>query len=155
MDVQDLERIAATEGSEMPDGLATHEQLLFLTLRELYGNFRSGVVNRERGKKEKNRILIAYQGLKRDHEAVEQQKRIRKRLEKEVGNLYACGCDTCKKVVRVFDGIDRNDIPDTIKEVHEWNEKLRELVKQRSEHNAVLATKIMMIQVLHIILEGM
>lgn len=147
MDVQDLERIAATEGSELPNGLATHEQLLFLTLRELYQNYRSGAVNRERAKKEKNRIFVAYEGLKHDHKRVEHQLQIRRRLEREIGSLYTCGCANCRKVAMIFDGMDRRDIPEDIKEVHSWNEKLRELVKERSERAAHLATNLHMIQI--------
>ena len=62
MTTDELERLAASD-EEMPDGLAMPEQLLFLTLRELYKNFRSGAVNRDRGKREKSRILVAYRGL--------------------------------------------------------------------------------------------
>lgn len=147
MTSQEIERLAATEGSEMPNSLETHEQLLFLTLRELYQNYRSGGVNRERAKKEKNLIFVAFEKLKHDHQRVEQQLQIRRRIEREIGSLYTCGCDNCLRLALIFDGMDRRDIPEDIKELHEWNEKLRALVKERSERAAHLSTNLKMIQV--------
>jgi predicted transcriptional regulator len=141
VDTEQLERLAASE-EEMPDGLAMPEQLLFLTLRELYKNFRSGAVNRERGKREKSRILVAYRGLASEYAIVEQHLQIRKRLTKNIGDIYKCGCQNCKKLINIFNGIDRKDIPEDIKELHAWNERLRDLVKERSDRNAELATLI-------------
>lgn len=137
----DLERLAAS-GADMPDGLKTHEQLLFLTLRELYTNFKSGAVNRERGRREKQSIMQAYEQLKFENSLLEEHIRLRRRLEYEVGSLHLCGCETCRKVARVFDGIDRRDIPEDVKAVQETAEKLREMVRQRSERNAELRTTI-------------
>ena len=62
MTTDELERIASTD-AEMPEGLELPEQLLFLTLRELYRNYHSGAVNRDRAKREKQRIYVAYKGL--------------------------------------------------------------------------------------------
>ena len=141
MTTADLERLAASE-EEMPDGLTMPEQLLFLTLRELYKNFRSGAVNRERAKREKSRVLVAYRGLASEYAVVEQHLSIRKRLTKNIGDIYKCGCQNCRKLINIFNGIDRQDIPEDVKELHAWNERLRDLVKERSERNAELATQI-------------
>lgn len=137
----DLERLAAS-GAEMPGGLKTHEQLLFLTLRELYNNFRSGAVNRERGRREKQSILTAYEQLKFENSLFEEHVKLRHRLEYEIGSLHKCGCETCRKVARVFDGIDRRDIPQDVKQLQELTERLRDMVQQRSERNAALRTAI-------------
>ena len=137
----DLERLAASD-AEMPDELTMPEQLLFLTLRELYKNFRSGTVNRERAKREKGRILVAYKGLSTQYEVVEQHSAIRKRLTQNIGDIYKCGCQNCRKLINIFNGIDRRDIPEDVKELHVWNERLRDLVKERSDRNAELATLI-------------
>jgi hypothetical protein len=45
-------------------------------------------------------------------------------------------------LLNIFVGVDRKDIPEDIKEVHAWNERLREMVKERSDRNAELATTI-------------
>ena len=141
MTTDELERLAASD-EEMPGDLNLPEQLLFLTLRELYKNFRSGAVNRDRAKREKSRILVAYQGLSNEHKIVEQHLLIRKRLNKNIGDIYKCGCQNCRKLINIFNGIDRQDIPEDVKELHAWNERLRDLVKERSDRNAELATLI-------------
>ena len=141
MTTDELERLAASE-EEMPDGLTMPEQLLFITLRELYKNFRSGAVNRERAKREKSRILVAYRGLTSEYAVVEQHLSIRKRLQGNIGDIYKCGCQNCRKLINIFNGVDRQDIPEDVKELNAWNERLRDLVQERSERNAELATMI-------------
>lgn len=141
MTTDELERMAASD-AEMPDGLDMPEQLLFVTLRTLYQNFRSGSVNRERGKREKSRILVAYRQLKGEYGIVEQQLAIRKRLSHNIGELYQCGCANCRKLINIFVGVDRQDIPTDIKEINAHNVRLREMVKERSDRNAELATTI-------------
>lgn len=141
LDTNQLERLAASD-EEMPDGFGLPEQLLFLTLRELYKNFRSGAVNRDRAKREKSRILVAYRGLASEYAVVEQHLKIRKRLTKNIGDIYKCGCQNCRKLINIFNGVDRQDIPEDVKELHAWNERLRDLVKERSDRNAELATLI-------------
>ena len=137
----DIERLAAS-GAEIPEELTLPEQLLFLTLRELYRNFQSGAVNRERGRREKQRIMLAYNSLQADYEVMEHHRAIRRRLEREVGMLHKCDCETCRKFARVLDGIDRTDVPDDARELQEWNERLRDLVQERSERAGQLATQL-------------
>ena len=134
-----IERLAASD-SEMPEGLSMHDQLLFLSLRSLYNDFRDGKINRERAKREKNNIIVAYRDLANDRAIVDQHLKIRKRLSKNIGDIYKCGCPHCKKLIDIFNGIDRTDIPDDIKELHAWNEKLRDMIKDLTERNAELST---------------
>ena len=141
MTTEELERLAAAN-RDVPDNLELPEQLLFLTLRELYSNYQNGVVNKERAKREKSRILVAYQKLLADYRITEQNKEITKRLSHHIGDLYKCGCPNCQKLIRIFTGVDRQDIPEDIKELHASNERLRDLVKERSDRNAELATTI-------------
>ena len=141
MTPEELERLAAAD-SEMPEGLEMPEQLLYLTLRTLYQNFRSGAVNRDRAKREKSRILVAYGDLQSKHKVTKFHNEIHKRLQNNVCELYKCGCEHCRKLINIFTGIDRRDIPEDVKELYEYNEKPRALVKERSERNAKLATVI-------------
>lgn len=138
---EELERLAA-ENAEMPDNLELPEQLMFLTLRTLYQNFFSGTVNKERARREKSRIYVAYRDLKRGYKVVEEHLAIRKRLTTTIGELYTCGCANCRKLLNIFVGVDRKDIPQDVKELHQWNERLRDLVQERSERNAELAMVI-------------
>lgn len=141
MTTAEIERLAAN-GEEVPGDLGMAEILLFLTLRELYSNYNKGVVNRERASREKQRILTAYNGVKQNCDIAEKQLKIKRRLEQNIGELHTCGCPHCKKLIDIFTGIDRKDIPDDIKEVNARNERLTDLVKERSERNAELATII-------------
>ena len=141
MTTEQLERLAAANG-DVPDDLELPEQLLFITLRELYSNYQNGVVNKERAKREKSRILVAYRKLLADYKITEQNKEITKRLSHHIGDLYKCGCPNCRKLINIFTGVDRQDIPEDIKELHTSNERLRDLVKERSDRNAELATTI-------------
>ena len=141
MTTDELERIAST-GEEMPDSLEMPEELLYLTLRTLYQNFHNGAVNRDRAKREKSRIYVAYRDLEQKYKLMGQQLQIRERLSNHMSELYECGCPHCRKLLNIFIGIDREDIPKDIKEVHALNDRLRELVKERSERNAELATVI-------------
>ena len=90
MTTEELERLAASN-AEMPDGFDLPEQLLYLTLRTLYQNFHSGALNRERAKREKSRIYVAYQEVKNEYKVVEHHLEIRKRLTHTIGEIYSCG----------------------------------------------------------------
>lgn len=136
-----IEKLAASD-AEMPDDLSMPEQLLFLTLRTLYQNFRNGSVNRDRAKREKSRIYVAYSTLAREYQVVEFQKAVQKRLEQNIGMLHSCGCPNCITLINIFTGVDRQDIPTDVRELHSQNERLRDMVKVRSERNAELATTI-------------
>lgn len=43
----------ALEGEKMPEGLELPDQLMFLILRELYGQFRNGLIDKDTAAKEK------------------------------------------------------------------------------------------------------
>jgi hypothetical protein len=133
-----IERLAAS-ATDMPEDLPIHEQLLFLTFRLLYQNYNSGAVNKERAKREKQLILKSYDLLMLDVRIMEQSKAIRKRMGYNIYKLRNCGCDNCKKLLDMFDGLERYDIPADLVEA---NDRLRELVKKRSERNAQLVTLI-------------
>lgn len=51
---------AAMNGDPMPDGLSMEDQLLYLSLRNLYASFRSGTISREHGSAEKGKLLYEH-----------------------------------------------------------------------------------------------
>ena len=51
----------AMSGGEMPDGLSSADQQMFLELRLLYDSYKRGIVDRETAKKEKMKLLTEYQ----------------------------------------------------------------------------------------------
>lgn len=52
--------VQAMNGEEMPDGLSYPDQILFLELRLLYGQYRKGEVSRETAVREKRKLLSEY-----------------------------------------------------------------------------------------------
>ena len=141
MTVNEIEQLAVRD-ENMPDGLDIGEQLLFITLRTLYSNFRSGAINKERGAREKQQILSAYKQVRLDCDIMQYYQQINQRVANHLEELYSCGCPHCKKLIELFSGIDRNDIPADIKTANEQIERLRDLVQERSERNAELMTTI-------------
>lgn len=53
------ERIAMY-GGEMPDGLAWYDRQMFLCLRNLYHQYKNGIVDREAASREKVKLLQDY-----------------------------------------------------------------------------------------------
>lgn len=146
MTTEEIERLAASEVVEMPDNLEMPEQLLLLTLATLYHNYRIGAVNRDRAKREKSRILVGYGQVQSMYKVAKQHEEIQERLKKNIGTLYKCGCENCRKLLNIFTGVDRVDIPEDVIKLNECNERLRDLVQERSERNAELATQIDMVR---------
>lgn len=140
MTAQEIE-LAVSRG-EMPEDLELPEMLFALTMQQLYKNYNSEIINRDQAKRLKQRIYVAYGGVQNEYKITKQHLDIRKRLSLNIGELYQCGCPHCRKLLNIFVGVDREDIPQDIKEVNECNKRLRELVKERSERNAELATTI-------------
>ena len=57
------ERIAMT-GGEMPEDLPWYDRYMFLMLRMLYHQYKSGIVDRETASREKTKMLSDYNLLK-------------------------------------------------------------------------------------------
>ena len=55
-------------GAEMPDGLSTHDQMAYTSLRTLYHDFHEKRLSRETASAEKRRILAAWDKAKRTAE---------------------------------------------------------------------------------------
>ena len=53
--------IEAMNGEEMPDDLPSYDQTLFLNLRSLYDQYRRKLIDRETAKKEKNKLIKAWE----------------------------------------------------------------------------------------------
>lgn len=48
---------AAINGDEMPDGLSYPDKILFLCLRQLYDQYRKGIIDRDTAVQEKKRLM--------------------------------------------------------------------------------------------------
>lgn len=54
----------AMNGEEMPNGIPFPDQILYLSLRSLYDQYKKGVVNREMASREKKKLLMEYEACK-------------------------------------------------------------------------------------------
>lgn len=52
----------AMAGGEMPDGLCSADQQMFLELRLLYKSHKMGIVDREAARREKSKLLDTHKG---------------------------------------------------------------------------------------------
>ena len=52
---------AAYRGEELPDCLALHDQLLFLSVRQVYDDFKHERIEEDQAKREKRKILYQHQ----------------------------------------------------------------------------------------------
>lgn len=105
MSTDELEKLAASF-AEMPDGLNAAEQLLYLSLRQLYAIYRTRKITRDIAKREKTKIYKQYEinslNLKCWESAMERTRKLAV-LSPELKN----GCDLCKKYSRILGGIEK------------------------------------------------
>lgn len=96
----------AFNGGPMPDGLVTSEQLLFLSLRSIYRDYRTGAIDKAQTQREKAETLRSYDtNAFSERMDAEMMDRIRRseavRHEIELG-----GCELCRRLVKILDGRD-------------------------------------------------
>lgn len=104
-DTAAIERAAAS-GADMDKDLSLPDVWLFLSLRELYRQFRSGMVGKEQAQKEKADILVKHELARLFYDSYEDTAKMRNRISAQLCELERCGCEHCKKMIRIFDGRD-------------------------------------------------
>ena len=105
MSTDELERLAVS-CSEMPENLNVAEQLLFLSLRQLYAIYRTRKITRDIAKREKTKIYKQFETNSLDlrcwESAMERTRKLAV-LSPELKN----GCELCKKYSRILGGIEK------------------------------------------------
>ena len=105
MSTDELEKLAASF-AEMPDGLNAAEQLLYLSLRQLYAIYRTRKITRDIAKREKTKIYKQFETNSLDlrcwESAMEKSRKLAI-LSPELKN----GCDLCKKYDRILGGLEK------------------------------------------------
>lgn len=102
---EQIEKLAA-HNEEMPSDLDGAEQLLFLSLRQLYATYHAKKISKENARNEKGRIYAQYaqyelnyrcwkQGLEKERKLVTMHKQIKE-----------CQCEICRKYIRVLEGLE-------------------------------------------------
>ena len=72
---------AAMRGDPMPEGLPSHDQLMFQNLSLLYKRKRSGMIDRNQAVMEKRYLLDAYRIHKSGADLIQSTVELRKRIE--------------------------------------------------------------------------
>lgn len=106
MNVKEIER-AAIKGDIMPDDLSSPDQLLYLSFRQLYVQFRNGTITKEQGSAEKNKLLAAHGLATFYYNCYIDTAKMRERISSQLTEVERCGCEHCKKTIRLFDGRDK------------------------------------------------
>ena len=99
----DIEKIAM-HSDDMPDGLNSAEQLLFLSFRFLYESHRRGMITREQAKKEKQSILSRFGEMQRQVEICQMHYKRYVELAGISKEVESGDCDRCKQIMRILDG---------------------------------------------------
>lgn len=103
IDLEELER-KAMAGYSMPEGLPQPEQLLYLSLRILYREYRAGVISRAEAKKEKSMLLSEYNLSMFRYALFISEAQRRNRISAHLTELNTQGCEKCRLAARIFDG---------------------------------------------------
>lgn len=106
MDKDDIDKLAHA-GADMPDGLSTADQLLFLKLRYLYTLHRAGAIGAERGKIDKQKILEQFRADKIAEGIYHESIRICNGLSPVMSEANKSDCERCKRLVAIFTGLER------------------------------------------------
>lgn len=99
----DLER-SAMKSEPMPDNLTMPEQWLYLSLRILYREYRSGAIEKKQARQEKRKLIDEYELMMLHHRAYQQATERVNRYSPLLVEAEKSGCDVCRKIVRIFDG---------------------------------------------------
>lgn len=99
----DLER-GAMKSEPMPDNLTMPEQWLYLSLRILYREYRSGAIEKKQARQEKRKLIDEYELMMLHHRAYQQATERANRYSPLLVEAEKSGCDVCRKIVRIFDG---------------------------------------------------
>lgn len=87
----DMLNTAAARSPEMPDGLTQPEQMYFAVMRALYGDYRRGVITREKARAEKAKAAEAYIDAAYAHRLYQHQAELERVFHREF-HKNGCGC---------------------------------------------------------------
>lgn len=106
MSTADIEKLAAS-GAEMPADLNGAEQLLFLSLRQLYAIFRTGNLNRDIAKHEKSMIYDQFRKYDLQCRSWTEGWERERRVQAMTQEIKESGCEVCKRMLRTMEGIEK------------------------------------------------
>lgn len=87
----------------VPDGPMC-DMVLFIGLRYLYVSLKNHSITREEAKLQKKKLLTTYMAAAYDQEFYLEQAKHRNRIGSQLVELEKCGCEHCKRLIRLIDG---------------------------------------------------
>jgi hypothetical protein len=83
------------------------DMVLFIGLKYLFIAYKNGLATKEEISIEKKKLLACYKIALIDEDLYLSQTKLRNRISSELVELEKCGCEHCKKLIRIFDGRDK------------------------------------------------
>lgn len=102
----------ASRGEGLPASYTLPEQLLFLSLRALHGEYRREEVTRQQAIEEKARLVKQYEDATRWLAIYQQAVRIRNAMSWRFAAIEKDGCPHCRELIQIFDGRKQPDWKD-------------------------------------------
>ena len=102
----------ASRGEGLPASYTLPEQLLFLSLRALHGEYRREEVTRQQAIAEKARLVQQYEEATRWLAIYQQAVRIRNTMSWRFAAIEKDGCPLCWELIQIFDGRKQPDRKD-------------------------------------------
>lgn len=103
MTAAEIER-AAMSGGTLPVGLEQPEQLLFLSMRALYREYRCKSITREAARKEKFMIFREYEKAAMWHRVFRESVKRQNAAAPLLANIEKHGCGLCQELLKIMDG---------------------------------------------------
>lgn len=93
-----LER-AASAGKPLPDGLTGPEKMLYITMRGLYAQYRSGVISLDQAKKEKRLLINDFGQMELREKSLERSVKAWRWVDL---SLNKCKCPECLELKKTI-----------------------------------------------------
>ena len=104
MSQEELEKLAA-QGAEMPNCLNGAEQLLFLSLRQLYALYRTGKIPKDLAKAEKGKIYQEYAQYELNYKCWKQGLDKERKLSALHQKIKECDCEICREYIMTLEAL--------------------------------------------------
>ena len=100
---QQVKRHVDSCDSDIPN-MPLSDMVLFIGLKYIYVAMKSQMTTPEEASLAKKKLVVAYQAAEYDRELYQQETRKRNRIASELVELEKCGCEHCRRLIRIFDG---------------------------------------------------
>lgn len=93
--------------SGVPDG-SICEMVLFIGMKYLYIAMKENLASKDEVSLEKKKLLVAYQSAAFEQDLHLSETRRANQISLQLAKLRECKCEHCEKLLRIFDGRDRD-----------------------------------------------